>query len=50
MRRVFPLLLLNLDTNRINNTIKDYDFLINPFIKFLFKYFLKNFNFTTKDL
>ena len=50
MRKVLSFLLLNLNINRTDNAIKDYDFLINPFLKFLFKYFLRNFNFAVKNL
>ena len=50
MRRVFPFLLLNLGINKIGDVIEDYDFLINSFFKFLFKYSLRNFSSAVKDL
>ena len=33
-----------------DNTTENYDFLINPFLKFLFRYSLKNFSFTVENL
>ena len=50
MRRVLFSLLLNLNINKTDDVIKDYNFLINFFFRFLFRYSLKNFNFATKDL
>ena len=50
MRRVLPFKLLNLDINKINNAIGDYDFLMNLFFRFLFRYFLRNFSFAAEDL
>ena len=50
MRRVLSFLLLNLDINRTDDAAGDYDFLINPFFKFLFRYSLRNLNFAVKDL
>ena len=50
MQKIFSPLPLNLNINKTNNTTKNYNFLINPFFKFLFKYSLKNFNSAAEDL
>ena len=50
MRKIFPPLLLDLGINRIDNAVGDYDFLMNLFFKFLFKYSLKNLSFAAEDL